>query len=211
MKVIVLVHKPIGAVLLLCSFLVGCGSPGNTSSSGSSQSATSSSNSSASVVLNPTVPINELIYAVNAGSTVSETLYGVDYQPDNFVVGGALSSTSDPISAIADGPIYQTERYGDSTYNFPVTNSRYSVLLHIVEMFHTTTASRSFNVYVEDKLVLSNLDLYLLVGHDTAFDYLVEDVQVNDGLLTIRFETILDNATVSGIAIYSDAGGKSTQ
>lgn len=133
------------------------------------------------------------------------------YQPDNFYTGGSLSTTEDPISGSVDDALYQTERYGNTTYEIPVTNGAYTVVLHLVEIFHQTTGARTFNVSVEGSPVLTNLDLYKLTGHDTAFEYWVRNVNVQDGRLSIALTTVLENATISGIAIYSDSGGRLNQ
>jgi hypothetical protein len=133
------------------------------------------------------------------------------YQPDNFFTGGSLSATEDAISGSVDDALYQTERYGNTTYEIPVTNGVYTVVLHLVEIFHQTTGARAFNVAVEGSPVLTNLDLYQLAGHDTAFEYWVRNVDVQDGRLSIALTTILENATISGIAIYSDNGGRLNQ
>lgn len=73
-------------------------------------------------------------------------------------------------------------------------------------MYQTTAGNRSFNVSVEDQLALSAIDLFTLVGHDAAYSYEVNDIEVMDGSLTIELETLIDNGTLSGFAIYSSDG-----
>lgn len=213
----------IGAVIISGLILAGCGgstSDGNTSSSSSSSSASSSTSSSStsssgssSSSSSSGMPARKLslVYAINAGSNTATTMAGVTYQPDNFYTGGSLNSTSDTIGGTVDDAVYQTERYGNTTYEIPVTNGIYTVALHMVELFHQTAGARSFSVAVEGNRVLTNIDLYRLAGHDTAFEYIVRDVDVRDGQLTIALTTGVDNATISGIAIYSDSGGRLAQ
>ncbi len=107
--------------------------------------------------------------------------------------------------------LYQTERYGAYRYEIPVTNSTYSLKLHFAELYHTAAGARLFNVTVEGEPVILSMDLYEDVGHDTALDVTVTDVMVADESLTIELTTEIDNATISGFAIYSDAGGKFVQ
>lgn len=149
-----------------------------------------------------------LVYAINAGSTTGVTSGGVAYQPDNYYTGGALSSTADPIAGTVNDAVYQSERYGNSSYEIPVTNGVYSVALLMVEMFHQSAGARTFSASVEGTPAFTNLDLFKLVGHDTAFEYWVNNVNVRDGRLSIALTTGLENATLSGIAIYSDSGGR---
>lgn len=107
--------------------------------------------------------------------------------------------------------MYQSERYGTYSYEIPVTDSTYSLRLHFAELYHTTEGSRLFNVTVEGEPVIQNLDLYAEVGHDNAYELVIQDVMVADNSLTIELTTEIDNATISGFAIYSDAGGQFVQ
>lgn len=148
------------------------------------------------------------VYGINAGSDSSAEMGGHTFQPDRFFNNGSTNDTTDPIHAISDDTVFQSERYGDVSYDIPVSNSNYTVILHLLEMYHTDRDLRSFNVSVEGQTVISNLDIHELVGHDTAFEYVVEDVAVSDGYLNISFETVLENAQVCGISIYSNNGGR---
>lgn len=132
----------------------------------------------------------------------------VEYNADRFAAGGSASSTTDPITGAAAAALYQTERFGDVTYEIPVTNATYEVKLHFVEMFHTTEGARQFSVTVEGQPVLQNFDLYAEVGHDLAYDLMVPGVMVADGSLTIELDSQIDNATLSGFAIFSADGGE---
>lgn len=132
----------------------------------------------------------------------------VEYNADRFAAGGSASSTTDPITGAAAAALYQTERFGDVTYEIPVTNATYEVKLHFVEMFHTTEGARQFSVTVEGQPVLQNFDLYAEVGHDLAYDLTVPGVMVADGSLTIELDSQIDNATLSGFAIFSADGGE---
>ncbi len=149
------------------------------------------------------------MYAGNVGGQ-AVTMNGVEYKADRFARGGTPNSTTDPISTQgnAEGSLYQTERYGDLTYEIPVTNATYNVKLHFAELYQTMAGARSFSVSVEGEPVLQNFDLFAEVGHDTAYDLVVTDVMVADETLTIETTTQMDNATLGGFAIYSDAGGE---
>lgn len=178
--------------------------PPATSSSSSRPSSSSVRSSSSSSIIS-TRP--ELVYAINSGG--SKVSYnGVEYQADRFNTGGTANSTTDNISNVAEGALFQTELYGTFGYEIPVTNSTYSVELHFAEIYHTTTGRRSFNVAVEGKQEMSQVDLYSLIGADAAYTYTVNNVQVIDGKLNIDLTTLTDNATLAGFAIYSSTGGK---
>jgi len=147
------------------------------------------------------------VYAVNAGGSAT-TYNGVQYHADAFSDGGAANTTTDPIAGTNEDTLFQSERYGAYKYEIPVSNATYSLDLHFVELYQTAAGARSFNVIVEDRAVLTAVDLFSRAGHDTAYTQKVENVSVTDGKLTIELETIMDNATIAGFAIYSANGGK---
>ena len=149
----------------------------------------------------------ELVIAINAGGTAT-TLGDIEYGRDRFYTGGAINTTSDLISGVDDDTLFQSERYGDYSYEIPVTNASYSLALHFVELYQTEAAARSFSVSVEGQQVLESVDLFSLVGHDGAFSYEVPSIEVSDGKLSIRLEASVDNATLSGFAVYSADGGE---
>lgn len=132
----------------------------------------------------------------------------MEYNADRFSSGGTPNSTSDTVSGATSGTLYQTERFGTFSYDIPVTNAEYSVVLHFVEMYQTSAGARSFNVSVEGDEVLSEVDLYSLVGHDGAMEFIVDGVSVTDETLTVDVESLVDNGTLSGIAVYSHTGGE---
>jgi len=150
------------------------------------------------------------VVAINAGGD-STTLDGVDFIADQYSDGGTSNSTGDAISGVAEYALYQTERYGSYSYQVPVSEANYSVTLYFSEIYHTESGKRSFNVSVEEAEVLSNVDLYTLAGHDGAYSYTVKDVSVSDGSLDISLESLVNNATLSGFAIYSNDGGVSVE
>jgi peptidoglycan/xylan/chitin deacetylase (PgdA/CDA1 family) len=144
--------------------------------------------------------------AINVGSTTSATYEGVTYQADKYSTGGTPNSTTDRISGPSDGTLFQTERYGSFSYRIPVTSGTFSVKLHMAEIYWTAAGSRTFNVSIENQVVLPNLDLFSQVGHDGAFDYEVRNIRVTDGALDIKLDAVTDNATLSGFAIFSADG-----
>lgn len=147
-----------------------------------------------------------LVIAIDSGATAGGTYDGVTYQADKYSDGGEANSTPDPIAGTTAVALYQTERYGTYSYKIPVTAGTFTIELHMAEIYNNTAGERSFNVSVEGQQVLSSLDLYTQAGHDGAFSYTVEDVRVSDGTLDIALESLVDNATLAGFAIYSADG-----
>lgn len=144
-----------------------------------------------------------LVIAIDSGATVGGTYEGVNYQADKYSDGGMVSSTQDAIAGTTGDALYQTERYGSYSYKIPVTAGTFTIDLHMAEIFNTAAGARAFNVSVDGQEVLPSLDLYSQAGHDGAYDYTVVDVRVTDGTLDITLESLVDNATLAGFAVYS--------
>ena len=119
-----------------------------------------------------------------------------------------MNSVTNAIDGTTADAVYQAERYGTYNYEIPVTNSTYSVKMHFAELFQTAADSRYFSITVEGQLVFTDKDLYDEVGQFTALDVVLPAVMVADETLTIELSTSLDNATISGFAIYSNTGGQ---
>jgi len=136
------------------------------------------------------------------------TLNGVRYEADRFASGGTPNTTADPISGTSNAALYQSERYGTYAYNIPVSQATYSVVLHFVEMYQESAGARSFSVSVEGQSVATGLDIYSKVGHDSAYILQADAIRVSDGALTIQLTSLVDNATLSGVSIYSADGGR---
>ena len=188
---------------------------GSSSSSSIGVSSSSLTVSSSSVAISSSLGSSSssngaLVYAVDAGASSAATVNGIVYQPDRFASGGTTQIVSNAISGTTNDALYQSERYGSYSYEIPVSNATYSVVLHFAELYQTAAGARSFSVNVEGKSVLSNFDLFNAVGRFTAYDQRVDGIAVTDGKLTITLTTVVDNATIAGFAIYSSDGGTFT-
>jgi GH35 family endo-1,4-beta-xylanase len=167
----------------------------------SSSSVPSSSSSSSA----PAIDL-DLVVAINVGGDTL-TLGGVQYQADKYISGGNTNATTEAISGASNGALYQSERYGTFTVNVPVTAAGiYTLELHFAELYVTAVGERSFSVAVEGNQVITGLDLFATVGQYAAHTVIVEDVQVNDGLVTIEMISGVENPTLAGFGVYSNDG-----
>lgn len=148
-----------------------------------------------------------LVVAIDAGASASTTYEGVTFEADRYSVGGSQNATDDPISGVSDDAMFQTERYGAYEYEVPVTAAgQYTVALYFAEIYLEAAGERSFSVAIEGNTVLDDIDLYSLAGHDGAYSYVANDVQVSDGAVTIELISGVENPTMAGFAIYSNDG-----
>ncbi len=129
--------------------------------------------------------------------------------PDMPVFFASQRSTNDPVLGTRDWKLFQTFRYGRQQlqYQFPVKDGEYLVELYFMEPWWGTGGGlnaggfRLFDVAVNGKTYIRNLDLWKEVGHDVALKRTIK-VVVHGGLLTISFPKIeAGQAVISGIAI----------
>ena len=111
-----------------------------------------------------------------------------------------ISGITDP----APMAVYQSERYGNSTYTFPslTPGSQYTVRLHFAELYWTATGSRKFNVVINGATVMSSFDIYATTG--ARYKAVLREFTAtanSSGQIVINFNTVTDNATIEGIEI----------
>jgi hypothetical protein len=165
----------------------------------------------------PIIPSNYVIqsapsdhYQIHCGGGEVE-----DFGPDQDYVGGNAGGPNYNvinISAPGVGPasLYQTERWGASTYSFPMTPSAsgqtYTVRLYFAETAFDAAGKRKFNVEINGKSVLSDFDVYqesggknrAIVREFTGF------TPTSDGKIVIKFEAgSADQPEINGIEIKS--------
>lgn len=119
----------------------------------------------------------------------------------NAGVGTAV--TTDPISGTDDDPLYRSERYGSQIgYRYEaLPDGIYDVTFKLCELYWTADGQRIFDVAVNGLLVLDDLDIHALVGHDAALDVTVQ-VKVDDETLIITVPQVKkDYAKFASIGI----------
>jgi len=100
--------------------------------------------------------------------------------------------------------VYQSERYGSSTYTIPglTSGSTYAIRLHFAGLYQTASGKRRFNVTINGSTVLSNYDIYGVTGaRDKAVVREFTETANGSGQIVISFQTVTDNATIEGIEI----------
>ena len=137
-------------------------------------------------------------FAINCGGDQYISADGTVYlQTPN----GSYNTTS-TITGTNDQFIYQSEKSGKTfSYNFPIDNGEYIVILKFAELYWSGAGSRIFNCSIENVPVLTNFDIAAEAGGKyKALDKTFQTT-VSDGILNIAFTTVTDNAKISGISI----------
>ncbi|WP_250419078.1 PKD domain-containing protein [Pontibacter deserti] len=147
------------------------------------------------VTVNSATAPSTALYRINSGGGQASTSIGTFaadayFSPDP---GSTFSKTS-AIAGTTDDIIYQSERSTTSntatlTYNFPVGNGQYTVVLHFAEIYWTAIGQRVFDVSLEGVKVLDNYDIVKKVGALTATTEVLQ-TSVTDGMLTLVFSAL---------------------
>jgi hypothetical protein len=145
-----------------------------------------------------------VLFSVNSGGAKYVGTDGVVYQADARFSGGRTDSTSVAIANTTNGPLYQSWRYGNPNFSYavPLEDGDYLVTLKFADNLWSQAGQRVFNVSMEGKVVLSNLDVAAKVGLSAAYDVTLP-VTVTDGTLTIGFQPVVGNPMVSGIVVIA--------
>ncbi|CAK8537118.1 unnamed protein product [Lathyrus sativus] len=150
---------------------------------------------------------DECVMFVNAGGdALTEAADGVKFLGDIFFDGGNVFRTNEQIVEGGDYPsIYQSARVGSFCYRIEnLPPGHYLVDLHFVEIINVNgpKGMRVFNVYIQEEKVLSELDIYAVVGVNKPLQLIDSRATVkDDGVILIRFESLNGSPVVSGICI----------
>lgn len=152
-------------------------------------------------------------YRINAGGPGYTTTEGKAFSADNYASGGSIyvqSSTAD-VSNTTNDILYRSERYGNFSYNLPVSNGDYTVILHFAEVYNNNIGQRKFNVDIEGQRKLNEYDIFAKAAG--AFKAVQESFTVNviDGTLNISFvKGTVNNPKVSAIEVISNTNPSAT-
>jgi hypothetical protein len=141
-----------------------------------------------------------VVLAINAGGPEYTSKAGVNFEADTDYSGGATYSTTTAIAGTSDPTLYQTERYSNFSYNIPLANGNYYVILKFAETYWNAAGERVFNVSTQGTQVISNLDIFYQVGQYAAYDVAIP-VSVTNGNLNITFSSVVSGAIVSAIEV----------
>jgi hypothetical protein len=169
------------------------------------------SNSVGSVTSNTsTLTVNAastLVTAISAGGpAVGSFVADTDFSGGS-VSGGTTAAIN--MSGITNPPrqsVMQHGRYGNMAYTIPglSAGATYTVRLDFVEYYWTAPGQRVFNVAINGTQVLSNFDIFAAAGgKDIAIARSFTAMASSSGTITITFTSLVDNAMINGIEIYT--------
>jgi Uncharacterized protein conserved in bacteria len=112
------------------------------------------------------------------------------------------ASTTDTIAGTDLQSVFQTNRWGDTSYKIEMPNGDYKVTLMFAETYFAEAGKRIFDIELESGVVWDDVDIFRLSGgHDVALE-LDKNISISDACLDISFSDISkDLPMISGIKV----------
>jgi glucose/arabinose dehydrogenase len=153
----------------------------------------------------------EGIVRINAGGSGYADSFNNFWSPDMYVtnttaVTATSSEEAQPIWNTTDDPLYINEHSTVFRYDIPLSNGNYVVRLHFAELFFNAPGVRRFGVAVQGTPVLSNFDIYAQAGKASLITKSFP-ANVTNGMLTVVFSKVFDNAVVQALDVYPASSG----
>ena len=128
----------------------------------------------------------------NAGGAYNE------YLPDQLWssvveyghMNGNYQVTDQGISNTNQEDLYRSSLNRVVSYKVRVPNGVYSATIKLSENHYAEAGERSFDIFAEDSMWISALDVYALAGQFTAFDTTLSGIRVDDGILDFYFSAV---------------------
>ena len=119
-----------------------------------------------------------------------------------YLDGGTTQWSPDlEINGTNEDEIYRTERWGLVEYKIRVPDGIYNVTFMIAENYFTEPENRVFDINIEGDYAKRNIDIFQEVGINTAYNIVVDSVNVTDWILDIHFGALKNNALLNGLII----------
>ena len=140
---------------------------------------------------------------LNVGGAAYTANDGREFIADQYFLNGSTSGGAQSIANTSDDELYTSERWAaDLAYAIPLPEAGlYRVKLHFAEIWNGAFADgkRVFSMWLEDSMVIEDLDIYATAGAQTA--YIVSTTLSVDDTLDISSLASVNNVKLSAIGI----------
>jgi hypothetical protein len=166
------------------------------------------------IELIPGVPGRILPIRIRASDSSFTDQAGNIWNPDDYYIGGRLTTHKASVSRTPDPDLYLCERYGNFSYAIPVPPGRYAVTLYFAETYwdpEATSAakggvgSRVFNVSCNGAILLPDFDLLKEAKSFQAVSHTFHNLRPNgQGKLLLSFSPVVNYASVKAIEVRDE-------
>jgi hypothetical protein len=122
-------------------------------------------------------------------------------EPPWRLAGQVANYPSAQIANTLDAPLYRSCRYDLGSIRLSALNGTYTVTLKFCEPHFSSAGERIFDVRIQDRTVLTNLDIFARVGQFAALDFKFENVVVTRGTITVELVPVKSLPCISAIAV----------
>ena len=153
----------------------------------------------------------DFVWAVNVGGGAYTSSDGIEYSAEEFVSGGQVGEL-DEVLGSQDPALYYSYREGDIRVDRSIPNGVYDVILHFAEPAEIGGRERLFDVFVNDKSVIRELDV--MVSRDgkikSALTVAIPGIKVTDGRLLVTFSAAALAPVLSALVVRGRAHGSNS-
>jgi hypothetical protein len=129
---------------------------------------------------------------------------GRNQEPEWHIADGQKAVYADAkIRGTSDEELYRSCRYGLGRIQLSAPDGRYKVTMKFCEPHFGAANERVFDVQVQGRSVITNLDIFAKVGKFTALDFTCDDVTVTGGKLLIDLVSRKSLPCISAIMVES--------
>jgi hypothetical protein len=142
------------------------------------------------------------VWAVNIGGGAYEAMDGTVYEDEHSLTGGEIGAI-EKVKGTQDPFLYQSYRAGDIEIARSIANGSYDLTFHFAEPLEIKRGDRVFDVYVEGRRVIEQLDVMLFRDGkiSSALTLTVPDVVVADNELNIDFDASVNVPVISALLV----------
>ena len=105
-------------------------------------------------------------------------------------MNGNYQFTDEGINNTIQEDLYRSSLNRVVSYKVRVPNGIYSTTIKLSENYYDDEGERSFDIFAEDSMWVSALDVYILAGQYNAFDTTLTGIRVDDGILDFYFSAV---------------------
>lgn len=170
------------------------------------------------IELIPGIAGHVLPIRIRAGDSSFTDHAGNVWNPDDYYVGGRLSTHKGNVAGTPDPDLYATERYGNFNYSIPVPPGRYAITLFFAETFWDPQAdssnkggagSRVFDVWCNGVALLKDFDMLAKAKTFQAIVRTFHNLRPDgQGKLLVTFSPVNNYASVKAIEVTEEAEAK---
>ena len=105
-------------------------------------------------------------------------------------MNGNYQFTDEGINNTTQEDLYRSSLNRVVSYKVRVPNGIYSTTIKLSENYYDEEGERSFDIFAEDSMWVSALDVYTLAGQYNAFDTTLTGIRIDDGILDFYFSAV---------------------